>query len=79
MSSSAIKGLPTENNQELKTGSTTISEDENVAGASEHFDEISGYIKWFDDIKGYGLSKPMTRENRRKGDILVHFSILKRT
>ena len=77
MSSSTIKGLNTENDNELKTGSTTISDEHDVALASEHFDEISGSIKWFDDIKGYGFIEADDEENRRKGDILVHFSILK--
>lgn len=77
MSSSAIKGLTTENDNELKTGSTTTSSDDDAATASEHFDEISGSIKWFDDIKGYGFIEADDEENRRKGDILVHFSILK--
>jgi len=77
MSSSTIKGLNTENDNELKTGSTTISDEHDVALALEHFDEISGSIKWFDDIKGYGFIEADDEENRRKGDILVHFSILK--
>ena len=34
-------------------------------------------IKWFDDIKGYGFIEADDQENRDKGDILVHFSILK--
>jgi len=38
-----------------------------------HFDEVKGSIKWFDTIKGYGFISP---EDGR-GDILVHFSILK--
>ena len=77
MSSSAIKGLPTEDNKELKTGAASLSEDQNSASASEHFDEISGTIKWFDDVKGYGFIEADDEENRKKGDILVHFSILK--
>lgn len=77
MSSSAIKGLTTEKDNELKTGSTTGSSEQDASLASEHFDEISGSIKWFDDIKGYGFIEADDEENRRKGDILVHFSILK--
>lgn len=77
MSSSAIKGLPTEDNKDLKTGATTVSEDQDSASASEHFDEISGTIKWFDDVKGYGFIEADDELNRSKGDILVHFSILK--
>jgi len=38
-----------------------------------HFDEINGIIKWFDAVKGYGF---ISSEDD-KGDILVHFSILK--
>ena len=77
MSSSAIKGLSTDDNKEIKTGSATVSEDQNAASVSEHFDEISGSIKWFDDVKGYGFIEADDAEHRQKGDILVHFSILK--
>ncbi len=77
MSSSAIKGLPTDDNKELKTGSATVSEDQNSASVLEHFDEISGCIKSFDDVKGYGVIEADDEENRKLGDILVHFSILK--
>ncbi len=77
MSSSAIKGLTTDDNKELKSGSANVSEDKNSASVSEHFDEISGSIKWFDDVKGYGFIEAEDEENRSKGDILVHFSILK--
>lgn len=77
MSSSAIKGLSTDDNKELKSGSATVSEDQNSTSVNEHFDEISGSIKWFDDVKGYGFIEADDDENRRKGDILVHFSILK--
>ncbi len=38
-----------------------------------HFDEVNGTIKWFDSVKGYGFISP----EDDKGDILVHFSILK--
>ncbi len=41
--------------------------------AASHFDEINGKIKWFDSVKGYGFISP----EDDKGDILVHFSILK--
>lgn len=44
-----------------------------VENATNHFDEISGSIKWFDSVKGYGF---ISAEDD-KGDILVHFSILK--
>lgn len=77
MSSSAIKGLTTDNPQELETGKVTINEEHGGASVSEHFDEISGSIKWFDDVKGYGFIEADDQENRDKGDILVHFSILK--
>ena len=77
MSSSAIKGLTTDNPQELETGKATINEEHGGASVSEHFDEISGSIKWFDDVKGYGFIEADDQENRDKGDILVHFSILK--
>ncbi len=38
-----------------------------------HFDEVNGSVKWFDSVKGYGFIAP----EDDKGDILVHFSILK--
>jgi len=41
--------------------------------ATNHFDEINGSIKWFDSVKGYGF---ISSEDD-KGDILVHFSVLK--
>ncbi len=41
--------------------------------ATGHFDEVNGTIKWFDSVKGYGF---ISSEDD-KGDILVHFSILK--
>ena len=77
MSSSAIKDLDAEDSKDLKVGSATSVADDNSTAASEHFDEISGSIKWFDDIKGYGFIEADDQENRDKGDILVHFSILK--
>lgn len=77
MSSSAIKDLDPENSVELKTGSANVTEDQGGASTSEHFDEIIGKIKWFDDVKGYGFIEADDQENRDKGDILVHFSILK--
>lgn len=77
MSSGATKGLTTDNKQELHRGSSVLSEDRSTGSVSEHFDEISGSIKWFDDIKGYGFIEADDDENRKKGDILVHFSILK--
>ncbi len=42
-------------------------------GTENHFDEVNGQIKWFDSVKGYGFIAP----EDNKGDILVHFSILK--
>jgi CspA family cold shock protein len=77
MSSSAIKGLTTDDNKELKSGSANVSEDKSSTSVSEHFDEISGSIKWFDDVKGYGFIEAEDDANKSKGDILVHFSILK--
>lgn len=40
---------------------------------ASHFDEINGTVKWFDSVKGYGFIAP----EDDKGDVLVHFSILK--
>ncbi|WDU57556.1 cold-shock protein [Pseudemcibacter aquimaris] len=77
MSSSAIKGLTTDEDVELQKGSTSVSGNDATSSVSEHFDEIVGSIKWFDDVKGYGFIEADDTENRNKGDILVHFSILK--
>ncbi|PCI47638.1 MAG: cold-shock protein [Alphaproteobacteria bacterium] len=44
-----------------------------IDAAASHFDEVNGTIKWFDSVKGYGFISP----EDDKGDILVHFSILK--
>lgn len=77
MSSSAIKDVTTDSSEELKVGSANVTEDQGGASTSEHFDEINGKIKWFDDVKGYGFIEADDQENRDKGDILVHFSILK--
>jgi len=77
MSSSAIKDVTTDSSEELKVGSANVTEDQGGASKSEHFDEIIGKIKWFDDVKGYGFIEADDQENRDKGDILVHFSILK--
>lgn len=77
MSSSAIKGLTTDNTVELHTGSASVSQTGAAGSISEHFDEIVGSIKWFDDVKGYGFIEAHDAESRKKGDILVHFSILK--
>ncbi len=77
MSSNAIKGLPTDEKKELQTGPSTVSDEKSSVSVSEHFDEISGSIKWFDDVKGYGFIEADEEEHRRQGDILVHFSILK--
>ncbi len=77
MSSSAIKDVTTDSSEELKVGSANVTEDQGGASTSEHFDEIIGKIKWFDDVKGYGFIEADDQENRDKGDILVHFSILK--
>ena len=77
MSSSAIKDVTTDSSEELKVGSANVTEDQGGASTSELFDEIVGKIKWFDDVKGYGFIEADDQENRDKGDILVHFSILK--
>ena len=77
MSVSAIKDLTTDAVEELETGSTSATDSQSAGAASEHFDEISGSIKWFDDIKGYGFIEADDEAQRKKGDILVHFSILK--
>ncbi|RME68244.1 MAG: cold-shock protein [Alphaproteobacteria bacterium] len=35
--------------------------------------EVSGAVKWFDAVKGYGFLVA----NDRKGDVLIHFSVLR--
>lgn len=75
--------MSTELSEENKndTDSVLESKDENSGGNSlssseaggDYFDEVNGSIKWFDSAKGYGFISP----DDDKGDILVHFSILK--
>ena len=78
MSKSAIKSVSNdEKTVELETGSTSATGEQSSHSVLEHFDEISGSIKWFDDVKGYGFIEAEDQLNRDKGDILVHFSILK--
>ncbi len=59
-----------ESQEEIGEGSSALTEPEHT---TVHFDEVKGAIKWFDSIKGYGFIAP----EDDKGDILVHFSILK--
>ena len=35
--------------------------------------ELTGVIKWFDAVKGYGFLLP----NDENGDVLIHYSILR--
>lgn len=65
---------PGEEAQSIETGNeTVISEMESdIAG---HFEEVTGVIKWFDSVKGYGFITPS--DGSEGSDILVHFSILK--
>ncbi|MEM8800153.1 MAG: cold shock domain-containing protein [Pseudomonadota bacterium] len=51
---------------------STIGSD--VEGTSPHDGfEVTGTVKWFDAVKGYGFVTP----NDGTGDVLVHFSILR--
>lgn len=61
--------------EERKTGadSVTLIDTTEIDTTTGHFDEVNGTIKWFDSVKGYGFISP----EDDKGDILVHFSILK--
>lgn len=59
-----------ESQEEIGEGASILTEPEHT---TVHFDEVKGAIKWFDSIKGYGFIAP----EDDKGDILVHFSILK--
>lgn len=77
MSSNIIKELITDSDSDLHTGKLDTENDQNIVSGSEHFDEISGSIKWFDDVKGYGFIEASDDLNKSKGDILVHFSVLK--
>lgn len=66
-----------QNNQDLGSGDKEKEEGASVMTPEDtgtsHFDEVNGSIKWFDSVKGYGFISP----EDDKGDILVHFSILK--
>ncbi|PCJ34869.1 MAG: cold-shock protein [Alphaproteobacteria bacterium] len=59
-----------ESQEEIGEGANVTTEPQHTA---VYFDEVKGVIKWFDSIKGYGFIAP----EDEKGDILVHFSILK--
>jgi len=69
--------IDTQNNRGLENGDKSKEEGASVMTPEEtttsHFDEINGSVKWFDSVKGYGFISP----EDDKGDILVHFSILK--
>ncbi len=69
--------IDTQNNRGLENGDKNKEEGASVMTPEEtttsHFDEINGSVKWFDSVKGYGFISP----EDDKGDILVHFSILK--
>jgi len=69
--------IDTQNNRGLENGDKSKEEGASVMTpeetATSHFDEIDGSVKWFDSVKGYGFISP----EDDKGDILVHFSILK--
>ena len=41
--------------------------------ADETTEEVSGVVKWFDVVKGYGFVVP----EDNSGDVLLHFSVLK--
>jgi len=66
-----------QNNRGLENGDKSKAEGAGIVTPDEttasHFDEINGSVKWFDSVKGYGFISP----EDDKGDILVHFSILK--
>ncbi len=59
-----------ESQEEIGEGASVTTEPQDT---TVYFDEVKGVIKWFDSIKGYGFIAP----EDEKGDILVHFSILK--
>lgn len=52
-----------------------MSESESDAGESGETEgyEITGTVKWFDAVKGYGFVTPPDD----RGDVLLHFSVLK--
>ena len=77
MNKSFKKGLPKENKKEFKTDVSAAVKPNSTIKEVECFEEISGFIKWFDGIKGYGFIQPDDEKNRDKGDILIHFSVLK--
>lgn len=69
-SASIQSDLDDESQEEIGEVASALTESEHT---TVHFDEVKGAIKWFDSIKGYGFIAP----EDDKGDILVHFSILK--
>jgi cold shock protein len=77
MNRNAIDGLPADGENKLSPRAANGSDKNTSEQISEHFDEIIGSIKWFDDIKGYGFIEAEDKANKDKGDILIHFSILK--
>ena len=77
MNKSLIKGSPKEDKKEFKTDLSVVLGSDSMIKEVECFDEISGFIKRFDPIKGYGFIQPDDEKNLGKGDILIHFSVLK--
>ena len=68
------EGGPIEEARNLETANeatnTELKDD-----SKDHFEEVTGIIKWFDSVKGYGFITPS--DGSDGNDILVHFSILK--
>ena len=74
MNKISIKGSPKEDKKEFKTDLSVVLGSDSMIKEVECFDEISGFIKRFDPIKGYGFIQPDDEKNLGKGDILIHFS-----
>ena len=75
MESGAAVGTQVElENSNSHTGAETEEKKaQKIQNNSEPFEEVGGIVKWFDAVKGYGF----VDAGDHKGDILIHFSILK--
>jgi CspA family cold shock protein len=74
-SSAAVGAQVGLENSNSYTGAESSEENKSlkIQNTSEPFEEVGGVVKWFDAVKGYGFIDA----SDTKGDILVHFSILK--
>jgi len=75
MESSVVAGVhvETETSAGHEDKQSSKNSSDVAVNPNQHFEEVTGRVKWFDAIKGYGFIEP----EDAKGDILLHFSILK--